>query len=153
MSHERDAHPAHAVHSASDREPLILYDGVCKLCHAAVRFVLARDRQARFRFAALDSPAARARLAAAGVPRPEALGDSVVLIDGAGIHVRSTAALRIARALGFPWSLAFVAIVVPRPLRDALYDAIARRRYRWFGRDDACPVPPPDVADRFLDAP
>lgn len=150
MSHDRDIL---AAHSARRHEPLILYDGVCKLCHAAVRFVLARDRHARFRFAALDSPAARARLADAGARELRALPDSVVLIDGAGIHVRSTAALRIARALGFPWSLAFLAIVVPRPLRDALYDAIARRRYRWFGREEACPVPPPDVADRFLDAP
>lgn len=146
MSHERDILAAH-------HEPLILYDGVCKLCHAAVRFVLARDRHARFRFAALDSPAARARLADAGARGLETLPDSVVLIDGAGVHVRSTAALRIARALGFPWSLACLAIVVPRPLRDALYDAIARRRYRWFGREDACPMPPPGVADRFLDAP
>jgi predicted DCC family thiol-disulfide oxidoreductase YuxK len=129
--------------------PLVLFDGVCNLCHGVVRFAIARDRAARLRFAPLQSPAGRALLARAGLD-PEAL-DGVVLIDAEGVHRRSTAALRLARSLGGPWRLAGWLLFVPRPLRDAVYDLLIRRRYRWFGRRDHCPTPPPTWRDRFLD--
>jgi predicted DCC family thiol-disulfide oxidoreductase YuxK len=80
------------------------------------------------------------------------LADSVVLVDGRGVHVRSEAALGIARRLGLPWSLAGVLRVLPRGVRDWAYDAFARRRYRWFGRAEACIMPTPEIAARFLDA-
>jgi predicted DCC family thiol-disulfide oxidoreductase YuxK len=131
--------------------PLVLFDGVCNLCHGAVRFVIARDPRARFEFASLQSEVARERLRAAGAPDP--LPDSIVLVDEAGVHVRSTAALRIARRLAFPWPIAAVAYALPRALRDALYDVVARSRYRWFGRRESCALPTPELAARFLDAP
>ncbi len=130
--------------------PVILFDGVCNLCNAAVQWVIERDRRARFRFGALQSEAGRAALrasvAAADLP------DSIVLLDADGAHVRSDAAIRIARGLGFPWSLAAAAAVVPRPLRDAVYSWVARNRYRWFGRRESCMVPTPELASRFVDA-
>jgi predicted DCC family thiol-disulfide oxidoreductase YuxK len=128
--------------------PIILFDGVCNLCNASVQFVISRDPRARFRFAALQSEAAAACLQRLGVHG--ALMDSVVLIENDRIYTRSTAALRIARGLRFPWPAAFVLIAVPRPLRDWVYDFVARRRYRWFGKRDVCMVPTPALRDRFL---
>jgi predicted DCC family thiol-disulfide oxidoreductase YuxK len=125
----------------------ILFDGVCNLCNGFVQFVIARDPAARFRFAALQSAAAAARLREAGVSGP--LPDSIVLVDE-GVHVRSTAALRILRGLRFPWPLAYGLIVVPRPIRDRVYDVIAAHRYRWFGRRESCMLPTPDLTRRFL---
>jgi predicted DCC family thiol-disulfide oxidoreductase YuxK len=129
--------------------PVILFDGVCNLCNGFVQFVIARDPAARFQFAALQSDSARRLLA-----RVDGLGqvpDSVVLVDRGRVYTRSSAALRIARGLPFPWSLARALIVVPRPLRDWVYDRVARHRYRWFGRKDTCMVPTPDLRARFLE--
>ena len=127
----------------------ILFDGVCNLCNGFVRFVIARDPAARFRFAALQSDAAASLLRAAGVTAP--LPDSVVLIEDGRVYVRSDAALRVARALRFPWPLAYGFVVVPRFIRDRVYDVIAAHRYRWFGRREVCMVPTPDLKRRFLD--
>lgn len=129
--------------------PIVLFDGVCNLCEGLVRWLIPRDPHARLRFAALQSPVGRALLARHGRD-PDAL-DSVVLIDGEGAHVRSEAALRIAAVLGGPWRwLAAALRVVPRPLRDAGYDWIARHRYRWFGQRAECLAPTPELRARFL---
>ena len=133
--------------------PIILFDGVCNLCNSAVQWVIERDKEGRFDFASLQSQAARRELES--VMRPEeiaALPDSIVLVDSDGIHTRSAAALRIVRALGFPFALLGLGVVVPRAIRDTVYDWIARNRYRWFGRRDTCMTPTPDLAARFLDA-
>jgi predicted DCC family thiol-disulfide oxidoreductase YuxK len=130
--------------------PLVLFDGVCNLCNASVTWILRRDGRARFQFASLQSNVARERLAAAHAPAE--LPDSIVLIDEDGVHTRSTAALRVARGLGFPWSMAAVFFVLPRFVRDALYDVVARNRYRWFGKRETCALPRPEWASRFLDA-
>jgi predicted DCC family thiol-disulfide oxidoreductase YuxK len=129
--------------------PVLLFDGVCNLCDAAVRFVIERDPPpATFRFAALQSETGRALLGRFGLP-VDAL-DTVVLLDGERAFTRSSAGLRVLARLGLPWSLLAVLLVVPRPLRDAAYDWIARNRYRWFGRRETCLVPTPEVRSRFL---
>lgn len=130
---------------------IILFDGVCNLCAWAVRFIIARDPAGRFRLASLQSAAGRSLLARYGVdapPEPE----SVILIEGGQIYMRSDAALRIARGLRAPWPLAWAAIIMPRPLRDLGYDFVARNRYRWFGRQEACWLPTPALRARFLDS-
>ena len=132
----------------ADAHPVLLFDGVCNLCHGVVRFVLDHDREARFRFAPLQSEVGRALLARFGLDA-DAL-DAVVLIDETGAHLRSDAALRVARRLGPPWSWLGPLAMIPRPLRDAVYDFIARHRYRWFGKQDACPLPRPEWRERFL---
>ena len=107
--------------------PVVLFDGVCNLCNGTVQFVIARDSGAIFRFAPLGSDAAmRLRYANAGAAGP--LPDSVALIEDGRLYTRSTAALRIGRRLGFPWWLIYGLIVVPRPLRDMVYDFIARHQ-------------------------
>lgn len=127
---------------------ILLYDGLCGLCNGTVQFVLARDPGGPMRFATLQGEIGQAAIKAI----PElATVDSVVLLHRDGAWVRSTAALELARYLGGGWTLALVGYLVPRPLRDWAYDAIARRRYRWFGRYDACPIPSPETRARFLD--
>lgn len=126
----------------------ILFDGVCNLCNGFVRFVIERDPHARFRFGALSSDAAVKLLEDHAVRGT--IPDSVVLIEDGRVYVRSDAPLRIARGLTFPWPLAAVFLIVPRFIRDRVYDFIAARRYRWFGRRDVCMVPTPDLKQRFL---
>ncbi len=128
--------------------PIILFDGVCNLCAASVRFVIARDRAARFRFASLQSIAG-SELARAHDVAPGAL-NSVILIQDGQAYQRSSAALRIARQLDGFWPLLYVFIAVPAPLRNLVYDFIGARRYRWFGRKQSCWVPDADLNRRFL---
>src|SRR5262245_3081134 len=136
-----------AEHQA-DR-PILLFDGVCNLCNGVARFVTRHDpAPGRFRFAALQSELGLQILREHGL-KSDAV-DTFVMIEGERVHLRSKAGLRVLRRLGFPWSLAYAFIVVPRPLRDAVYDWVARNRYRWFGRQDACMVPTPEIRSRFL---
>ena len=129
---------------------ILFYDGHCALCHRAVKFVLKHDRSGRaFRFAPLQGETFQARVP----PEQRAtLPDSVVVLtaDG-GLLIQSNAFLHILRRLGGGWKFrAGVIGVVPRPLRDAVYNIVARIRYRVFGkRDDLCPIVPPDLRARF----
>jgi len=133
--------------------PVILFDGACNLCSASVRWVIERDRRGVFRFASLQSDAAKRIVDESNADVIfDDLPDSVVLVDQAGIHTRSTAAIRIAQRLGFPWTLAAALIIVPRPLRDWLYALIARNRVRWFGSRNSCVIGTPENSGRFLDA-
>jgi len=134
----------------ADPGPVVLFDGVCNLCDASVRFVVARDPAGVFRFAALDSSAAQALLEGAERPGSEPLPDSVLLVEEGRVYDRSTAALRIARRLGWPWKLAYAFVCIPRFVRDVVYDWVARRRYAWFGRKETCLVPTPELRARFL---
>lgn len=127
---------------------VILFDGVCNLCNGLVQFVIRRDRAGYFRFAALQSAEGQALLAAHGLPAPTE-PESIVLIENGRAYSHSGAVLRLARRLpGWRWLAAFQ--VVPRPLRDAAYRWVARNRYRWFGRQEACLLPTPELQARFL---
>ncbi len=129
---------------------VVLFDGVCHLCHTGVRFVIARDPHARIVFAQLQSETSRGLLAARGGLPPGT--DSVVVLAGDAMLVRSDGALAVAAQLRQPWPiLARLAQLAPRALRDWAYDRIARSRYRWFGRHDVCTFPTTDAPDRFLD--
>ncbi|MCB9840908.1 MAG: DUF393 domain-containing protein [Phycisphaeraceae bacterium] len=134
-----------------DAHPVVLFDGVCNLCNSSVQWTIRRDRRDLFRFAALQSEAAR-RLIDRHAPG-RTLPDSIVLIADGRVRVRSSAALGIARRLGLPWSLAMAAWIVPRPVRDWVYTWVARNRYRWFGKREACMVPSKALRARFLDEP
>lgn len=126
----------------------MLFDGVCHLCAGSVQWVLKRDRAGLFRFASLQSEVGQQFLRRLGVPEKM---DSVVLVVGARAYMRSDAALEVVRRLGFPWSLLAIFKVVPRPLRDVVYDWIARHRYRWFGRSETCWMPRAEWRERFLE--
>jgi predicted DCC family thiol-disulfide oxidoreductase YuxK len=134
--------------------PVLLYDGVCGFCNKSVRLILDHDRRGTMRFAALQSHYGQAVLRR----HPELAGvDSVILVEpapggGERVHVRSDASLRVAAYLGGFWKIFLAARLVPAPVRDFLYDLVARHRYKFFGRYDACPLPPPEVRARFIDA-
>lgn len=130
------------------QHPVILFDGVCNLCNGFVQFVIGQDTALRFRFASLQSEAARQLLR--DLP-PLARGiDSVVLIEEGRYYQQSTAALRILRHLRGGWPLLYGFIVLPAFLRDWIYARIARNRYRWFGQRQACLLPTPELQGRFL---
>jgi predicted DCC family thiol-disulfide oxidoreductase YuxK len=137
------------MESAPEPSVIVLFDGVCNLCNGTVRFAYARDPAARLRFAPLQSAVGRRLIAGAGLPAAQSL-DSLVVVERGTLRRRSDAALAIARHLRWPWPLLGALAVVPRALRDAVYDLIARRRYLWFGRSAACPMPPPGLRGRFL---
>jgi len=126
-------------------EHIVLFDGVCNLCNGAVQFILARDPRGRFRFASLQSDAAK-RLLHGVVP-----AETMVLIGAGKTYTKSSAALRIARGLQFPWPLLYALAVLPKPLRDMVYGRVSRHRYRWFGKREACLVPTSQWQGRFID--
>ncbi|MEM1269121.1 MAG: thiol-disulfide oxidoreductase DCC family protein [Bacteroidota bacterium] len=127
---------------------ILLFDGVCNLCNGAVNFVIDRDADGQVMFAPLQSDVGRELLVSRGL-NPDAL-DSLVLIEEGQAFQRSTAALRVARHLDGPWRFLYAFRVVPRVIRDAVYDLVARSRYSMFGKQDACRLPTPDERARFL---
>lgn len=129
---------------------VVLFDGVCTLCTWSVQFILRRDRRGYFRFAALQSPIGQQLLQMHGYSSADL--SSVVLIEQGHVYTSSDAALRIARHLGGGWQLISLLRVVPRPIRDRIYQWIATYRYSWFGQTDSCMIAPPGTRDRFLDA-
>lgn len=136
---------------ASSEHPIVLFDGVCNLCSGSVNFIIDRDPRRTFRFAALQSDVARRTLEGLGRSIPDGDPDSIVVVDGGRLYERSAALLCIARHMRGAWPLLAALVVIPRPLRDALYRWLAARRYRWFGRSDTCRVPTPELRARFLE--
>lgn len=132
-----------------DEEAIVLFDGVCNLCNGAVQFILRHDPQGVFRFASLQSDVGQKLLQQHGLPKD--VINTIVLIEHGRPYTHSSAALHIARRLRAPWKLAYAAILVPPPFRDAVYRFIARNRYRWFGQAEHCMLPKPEFKQRFLD--
>ena len=125
----------------------MLFDGVCNFCSDSVNFIIRHDTGNKFVFAPLQSEK--------GVELRQQYGiddkiDSIVLIEDGRAFTRSAAALRIAKGLGGIWAVAYILIVIPRPVRDYLYELFAKYRYRLFGKKDECMLPTPEVRARFL---
>jgi predicted DCC family thiol-disulfide oxidoreductase YuxK len=127
---------------------VILFDGTCAFCERSVVFIANRDPAAYFRFGASQNPEAAALLAPFGLTRETAR--SLILIEDGRVYLRSTATLRIAARLTFPWSLARVFLAVPAPFRDAVYRVVATIRHRLAGRSNACKIPPPEIRARLI---
>lgn len=132
----------------SSSHGIVLFDGTCAFCERAVIFIANRDRAGYFRFGASQSPQAEALLAKYGVTR--ATARSIILVEDGRVYLRSTASLRIAARLTFPWSLLRVLLVVPVPIRDAVYRTVAAIRHRVAGPSNACEVPPPEIRARMI---
>ncbi len=129
--------------------PTLIFDGVCHLCNQSIDFVIRKDRKGQFRYTANQMEAGKRILISHGVD-PEDVQTVYLLQDGK-LYTKSTAALRIARMLGFPWSLFYALIIIPAPLRDLIYNWVARNRYRWFGKKESCRLPSPEERALFLD--
>lgn len=127
---------------------IIVFDGDCALCSGWVRFLLRHDREARYRFAAMQAPTGRALLVEHGID-PDDPGSFLLLEDGRA-WTDTDAIRRVVTGLGGIWCIAHLLGWIPRRLRDRIYRLVARNRYRWFGRNAACFVPTPEQRARFL---
>ncbi|HET9745090.1 MAG TPA: thiol-disulfide oxidoreductase DCC family protein [Chitinophagaceae bacterium] len=128
--------------------PVILFDGVCNLCTGSVQFILKRDEEKKFLFASLQSPYGQDLLKQFDLPNNTF--NSFILYQDEKIYTRSTAALKIFQQLkGWKWVRIFG--IVPKFIRDAVYNLIANNRYKWFGKKDECWLPTPELKARFLD--
>ncbi len=126
---------------------IILFDGECHFCNWNVRFIVKRDPKAIFRFASQQSEIGKELLKKYHIPKNV---NSLVLIENNRFYTKSTAALRISKKLRFLWKCVYIFILVPRPIRDFIYQVIAANRYKWFGKEEACPIPSPEIKKRFL---
>jgi len=127
--------------------PVVLFDGVCKLCNGSVNFILRRDRKGRMNFAPLQSDFAQ-KVVASHEIKSDPL-DSIMFLEDDRLTVKSTAILRISKYLGGLWPLCMIFLIIPPFIRDFIYDIIAKNRYRWFGKYDTCRLPDPEFEDRF----
>ncbi len=128
--------------------PLILFDGVCNFCNYWVNFAIKRDRKKSLRFTPLQGETANRVLPRYNI-NPTALR-SVIIIDKDRFYTQSSAAIRICKHLDGGWKLLYGLMIIPKFIRDALYNIIARNRYKWFGKKDHCMIPSPGVKERFL---
>ena len=133
--------------AVSSLHGVVLYDGVCNLCDASVRFIIKHDRQDRFRFAPLQSEAG-IRIADQHDITPDY--STFYLVDSGRVYRKSDAWMRIVSDLSWPVSMLAVFRIVPRLVRDWCYDRVGNSRYRLFGRKDQCPVPDPDLMYKFI---
>lgn len=138
-----DSHPP-----VTDHHPTVLFDGECQFCDGTVNWVIDLDPDAVFRFAPLLSDPGVLLRKQHGLLDADL--DSLVVIDGGRSYVHSSAALRIARYLPWPWKALLAFWLVPKFIRDAAYRLFARNRYRWFGRLEMCRMPTPELRARFL---
>lgn len=129
--------------------PILLFDGTCNLCDGSVQWILRADRHKKFRFASLQSDFGQSQLQALAGELMDV--DSVILLEGDRVFVRSAAVLRVFHHLGGGYGILALLGVIPRWLRDPVYDWIARKRYGWFGKRDRCLIPTPELRERFLD--
>lgn len=143
-------HPQkHAGHTSDKPRPVVLFDGVCKFCNGSVQFLIRHDTKDALRFAALQSEYAETLL-----PSELQSGlqlDTIILAEEQAFYTRSTAVLRICKHMGGGWSLLYLFILIPRPIRDWLYRCVAKYRYKLFGKYDRCVIPTEAVRRKFVD--
>ena len=130
-------------------EPTILFDGVCNLCNGTVHFIIKRDKKKLIRYATLQSDTGLQLLQQSGLTWKDM--QSFVFLESKKVYTRSTAALKVCRYLKAGWPLCYGFIIVPRFIRDGIYNLIARNRYKWFGKREQCMVPSQEIKSRFLD--
>lgn len=130
------------------RESILLFDGHCSLCNAAVDFVLKRDTKKKLLLASIQGPGGQMVLKMYQLP-PSYL-ETLVLVEQGQVYLGSTAALRVARLLGGGWPLFYSLIIIPKGLRDRIYQWIGTHRYKWFGRRASCRIPTASEKSRFL---
>jgi len=133
---------------SKNQNPVIVFDGVCNLCNNSVAFVIKRDKSYKFKFAPLQSETAKNLISKLSMSNNKI--DSIILIDNHKYYIKSTAAIRICKELGAMWSLVYILILVPKPVRDYIYDIVAKNRYKWFGKKEQCMIPAKELESRFL---
>ena len=132
-----------------EKNKIVLFDGVCNLCNNSVQFIIKRDKKKQFRFASLQGNYGQAFLKKYNLPSDTF--NSFILLEDDKVYTRSTGALRMLRHLAGGWSLFYGFIILPKVIRDGVYNWVARNRYKWFGKRDECMIPTPELKERFLD--
>lgn len=127
---------------------IILFDGVCNLCNSSVTFIIKKDSKNKFKFAALQSEVGQELVDRFHIDTDKT--DSIILIDEEKAYIKSTAALRIAKELNGGWPLLYGFMILPNFLRNWVYDWVAKNRYRWFGKQESCMIPTPELKGKFL---
>ncbi|MDC7999874.1 DCC1-like thiol-disulfide oxidoreductase family protein [Aequorivita todarodis] len=127
---------------------IILFDGVCNLCNGAVTYIIKRDKRNIFKFAALQSDIGKELISKYNIDTSKV--DSIILIDGEKHYEKSSAALHIAKQLSGAYPLLFGFMAVPKFIRNAVYDYIAKNRYKWFGKRESCMIPTAELQSKFL---
>ncbi|MAW93788.1 MULTISPECIES: thiol-disulfide oxidoreductase DCC family protein [unclassified Leeuwenhoekiella] len=130
-------------------EKIILFDGVCNLCNGAINFIIKHDPKAQFKFASLQGETGTHLLDKHRINPKKT--DSIILIEPDRVSVKSAAALRISKDLNKGYPLLYAFMIIPGLIRNAVYDFIARNRYKWFGKKESCMIPTPELKSRFLD--
>ena len=128
---------------------IVLFDGICNLCSSSVQFIIKRDKKNQFLFASLQSSSASELLKKYSYA--ESNLNSFILIDNNKIFTHSSAVLRVLKSLSSMWSVCYIFIIVPKFIRDGVYNFIAKHRYKWFGKKDECWIPTPELQSKFLD--
>ena len=131
-----------------ENQHIVLFDGVCNLCNGAVLFIINRDKEQKFKFASLQSETGQRISAQFNLPKEDF--DSFVYLKQNKLLLRSDAVLHVLKDLGYPWKIFFAFSVLPISFSDALYDFIARNRFRFFGKRDVCVIPTAGTMERFL---
>ena len=129
-------------------KPLLVFDGECRLCNWAVNFILEKDRKGLFLFSPYQSEVGRKILTRFRLSPLQV--KTVYLLESGRLYSKSTAFFRIVRKLSFPWNLLYVLILIPRPLRDCVYNFVATNRFRWFGEKNSCRLPDEKEKERFI---
>lgn len=127
---------------------LVLFDGVCNFCDASVNWIIKHDKKNKFKFATLQSEIGKKMMLQYGID--PAKTDSAVLIENNSAYIKSTAVLKIAKQLNALYPLAYGFIIIPKFLRDAVYDFISRNRYKWWGKKDSCMIPTKEIKEKFI---
>ncbi|WP_127136705.1 thiol-disulfide oxidoreductase DCC family protein [Flagellimonas oceanensis] len=133
-----------------ENKKIILFDGVCNLCNSSVQFVIKRDKKDIFRYAALQSETGQELVKQRHIDTSKV--DSIILIEpGVAYYTKSDAALEIAQELGGLWKLSTIFTWIPTCIRNSIYDFVAKNRYKWFGKQESCMIPTPELKAKFLD--
>jgi predicted DCC family thiol-disulfide oxidoreductase YuxK len=133
-----------------ENKSLILFDGVCNLCSSSVQYIIERDKSNRFVFAALESNLGKQIIEQYHIDPSKT--DSILLYrKGKGVKSKSTAAILIAKHLGFPANLIYPFLIIPAFIRNFVYDFVAKNRYKWYGKKESCWIPSPELRIKFLE--
>ena len=133
----------------NESHPVILFDGVCNLCSGSVQFVIKHEAKHHFRFASLQSNFGQKVLQKYKLPAADF--DSFILLENDQVYTRSSAALRVVKKLNGLWSALYGFVIIPLFIRNAVYNYIAKNRYKWFGKQETCWLPTPELKELFID--
>jgi len=129
------------------QKSLILFDGVCNLCNSSVNIIIDLDRRKKFLFSSLQSEEGKSILSKHQI---NTVPETIILVEEGNVYQKSTAVLHICRKLIFPLPIFYLFLIIPKFIRDAVYDFVAANRYKWFGAKETCRIPTPELKERFL---